>query len=195
MDALIHDFILWVDSSKYILLFLGCLPEGPVVMLTSGFLYHLGQFHFWPMYLALVLGDFVSDIGWYCLGRFGTRKTVFKYGHHFGLTEATLEKVEGWFHKYHQRILVISKLTMGFGFATVVLMAAGILKIPFKNYFVINLLGGFIWTFFLITIGYFFGNIFVLIPGPMKIVFLFTAFLVFIFGLRYLNKNLKNIKI
>lgn len=195
MDVFIQNAIFWIDSSKYILLFVGCIFEGPVVMMTSGFLYHLGQFSFWPMYFALVIGDFVADIGWYCLGRFGTRNTIFKYGHYFGLTQSVLEKVEGWFGRYHQKILIISKLTMGLGFATVVLMVAGILKVPFKKYVTINLLGGFVWTFLLLVVGYFFGNLFVMISGPMKIVFLGVIILVAIFGIRFLNNYLKNIEI
>ncbi|MFH0804088.1 MAG: DedA family protein [Candidatus Zambryskibacteria bacterium] len=195
MDVFIQNIIFWIDSSKYVLLFLGCILEGPVVMLTSGFLYHLGQFNFWPMYFALVLGDFTADILWYCLGRYGTRATIFKYGHFFGLTQATLEKVEGWFRKYHQKILIASKLTTGFGFAVVILMVAGMFKVPFKNYVILTLGGGFIWTAMLITVGYFFGNIFVLIPGSLKIIFLCMMFLIFIFGIRFLSNYLKNIKI
>jgi len=195
VDTLIHNFVFWLDSSKYILLFLGCIFEGPVVMLTSGFLYHLGQFNFWPMYAALVIGDFVADMGWYCLGRYGTRATAFKYGKFFGVNPESIDRVTGWFRKYHQRILIISKLTTGFGLATVVIIVAGISKVPFKNYFAIMLGGGFVWTAILLTIGYFFGNVFILIPESAKIVFLCIMFLIFIIGIRFLNNYLKNIKI
>ena len=54
---------------------------------------------------------------------------------------------------------------MGFGFAVVTLMVAGMLKVSFKRYVVINLFGGFIWTAMLLVIGYFFGNIYTLITG------------------------------
>jgi membrane protein DedA with SNARE-associated domain len=195
MDVFIQNVAFWINSSKYILLFIGCIAEGPVVMLASGFLYHLGQFNFWPMYFALVIGDFVADIGWYILGRFGARQTVFKFGHFVGLTSESLERVGGWFNKYHQKILIISKLTMGFGFATVVLLVAGMYKVPFKNYFFINLIGGFIWTMILLTVGYFVGNIFTLIPGPAKATFLTVAAISIIFGLRFLNNYLKKINI
>ncbi|MFA6269896.1 MAG: DedA family protein [Candidatus Paceibacterota bacterium] len=195
MEALIQNIVWWIDSSKYFLLFLGCIFEGPIVMLTSGFLYHLGQFNFWQMYFALVLGDFTADIIWYCIGRYGTRDITFKYGKFFGLTPETLAKVEGWFTKYHQKILIISKLTTGFGFAVAVLVTAGMFKVPFKKYLILTLFGGFIWTAMLITIGYFFGNIFILIPGSMKIIFLVIIFLIFVFGIKFLNNRLKNIKI
>ncbi|MCX6701773.1 MAG: DedA family protein [Candidatus Zambryskibacteria bacterium] len=182
--------LFWIESSKYVLLFVGCIFEGPVVMLASGFLFHLGQFSFWPMYAALVFGDFTADISWYCFGRFGTRSAIFKYGHIINLTPATLEKIENRFRKYHQKILIISKLTMGLGFAAVVLVVAGMFKVPFKNYVILNLIGGFIWTAFLLTIGYFFGNVYLLIPGSAKIIFACIILLVAIFGVRYANNYL-----
>lgn len=191
MEILFHNFIAWLESSKYILLIVGTILEGPVVMLSSGFLYRMGSFDFLPMYLALVSGDFIADIGWYCLGRYGTSQVIFKYGHYIGVTKESLDKVEKQFNKYHQKILIISKLTMGLGFAFIVLIVAGIFKVPFKNYVILNLIGGFIWTAFLITLGYFLGNIYLLISGPMKIIFLLVVLIAFILGMRYANQYLK----
>ena len=159
-------------------------------MLVSGFLFRLGQLSFLPMYIALVLGDFTADMGWYCLGRFGTRAAIFKYGHIINLTPEALEKVQNRFKKYHQKILIISKLTMGLGFAAVILVVAGIFKVPFKNYVILNLVGGFIWTAFLITVGYFFGNVYSLISGPEKIIFACFVLAVVIFVLHFARNYL-----
>lgn len=191
MEATLHNLALWLESSKYILLIIGTIIEGPVVMMVSGFLFGLGQFSLVPMYFALVFGDFIADIGWYCLGRFGTRHTIFKYGHFLGLTPKLLEMMEGRFHKYHQKILIISKLTMGMGFAFIVLIVAGIFKVPFKNYVFLNLVGGFIWTAILVTVGYFVGNIFLIIPNSLKVAFVIFIFVAIIIGLRYATKYLK----
>lgn len=190
MESIFHNILIWLESSKYVLIFIGTIIEGPVVMMVSGFLYKLGSFNFFPMYIALVFGDFVADIGWYCLGRYGTRSAIYKYGHFIGITPITLEKVEKLFKKYHQKILIISKLTNGLGFALVVLIVAGMFKIPFKNYVILNLIGGFIWTALLVTIGYFFGNIFQTIPGPLKIIFIAFIIMIFILTVRYSKQYL-----
>jgi len=191
MEVFFHNILVWIDSSKYFLLFIGCIFEGPIIMIVSGFLYSLGGFNLLPMYIVLVLGNFIADIGWYSFGRFGTRHVIFKYGHFVGVTPEVLAKVEDYFNKYHQKILIITKLTTGFGFAVVVLIVAGIFKVPFKKYLIIVLLGGFIWTIFLLSIGYFFGNIFTIISPQMKIVFAITIPLMFIFGIIYTKKYLK----
>jgi len=191
MEIFLHNLIIWLESSKYILLIIGTIIEGPIVMMVSGFLFGLGQFSFIPMYLALVLGDFIADILWYCVGRFGTRQVLYKYGYFLGITPTIIEKVENRFNQYHQKILIISKLTMGLGFAFIVLIVAGIFKVPFKNYVILNLIGGFIWTAFVVAIGYFLGNIFLMITGPMKIIFAISVLIAFIFSLRYASQYLK----
>lgn len=185
-----HNILAWVNASKYVLLYFGCLVEGPVLMMASGFIFRLGGFEFAPMYLALVLGDFTADIGWYFVGRFGGRPLILKWGHRFGINPESIEKIQERFHKYHEKILIISKLTMGFGFAVVVLAVAGMLHVPFKKYVTLNLLGGFIWTGFLILIGYFFGNVYNMITGPEKIIFAAIALIAFIVSLKLANKYL-----
>lgn len=187
------SLVAWIEASKYIILFLGCIFEGPMVMIASGFLYRLGGFEFLPMYLALVSGDFAADIGWYFIGRYGARNFIFRYGHHFGVTPRIVEKIENRFQKYHEKILIISKLTMGFGFALVTLMVAGMLKVPFKKYVILNLIGGFIWTGLLVVVGYFFGNVYDMITGPEKIIFAIVVLIALIITLklasRYLQKK------
>jgi len=195
MEIIIHNTLAWIESSKYFLLYLGTLVEGPVVMIISGFLYGLGQFKLLPMYIILILGNFTADIGWYTLGRYGTRNFVFKYGRFIGFTPDILKKVEHYFKLYNQKILIITKLTTGFGFAAVVLIAAGMFKVPFKNYLILTLIGGFIWTALLITIGYFFGNIFEMVPTSMKILLGILIISIFVLSIKYIQKYFKNKKI
>jgi membrane protein DedA with SNARE-associated domain len=176
------------------ILFVGCIFEGPVIMMASGFLFRLGEFSLIPMYFSLMLGDFTADLLWYCLGRFGTRAAIFKYGKIVNLTPEALEKIEKRFKKYHQKILIISKLTMGLGFAAVVLIVAGIFKVPFKNYVTLTAIGGFVWTAFLITVGYFFGNVYTLIPESAKIIFVVVALAGVITALIAGNKYLAKVE-
>lgn len=190
MSGIFDTFLVWVNASKYFLLFLGCIVEGPVVMVASGFLYRIGNFDLLPMYIALLSGDFVADIGWYTFGRFGGRPLVVKFGGRFGITEHSIEKIQKRFYKYHEKILIISKLTMGFGFALVTLVVAGLLHVPFKKYVTLNLIGGFIWTGLLIVVGYFFGNVYASITGSEKIVFAVIALIGIILSLRLANKYL-----
>ncbi|MCX6787360.1 MAG: DedA family protein [Candidatus Kaiserbacteria bacterium] len=186
----VQQVVIFVESSKYILLFLGTLVEGPLMMLGSGLLYHLGQVTFWPVYLVLVFGDLTADVGWYIVGYWGARPFFDRYGHYLGLTPDVIEKVERRFNHFSDRILIISKLTMGFGLSLATLTIAGMLRVPFWRYAVINLFCGFIWTAFLFYIGYFFGNIYELVPGYLRIAFVICSLLAAFFGIRALNRHL-----
>lgn len=180
----------FLNLSKYVIVFILCIVEGPVVMVTSGFLLKLGQFNLIPLYFALMGGDFAADLGWYAVGRFGAKPLIYKFGKFFNITPEIIEKIEKRFHTYQDKILFISKITMGFGFALATLIVAGILRVPFKKYVILNLLGGFIWTAFLLLVGYFFGNLYFMIAGPLKIVFVFFAAVVVILGIWAINRYL-----
>ncbi len=160
---------------KYVILFFAGMFEGPVTTLTGGFLVRTGQLDFLPAYAALLFGDFVEDILWYYVGYHGFARIIEKHGHRFGITPEAEKKVRHLFHRYHERILLISKLTMGFGFAIVTLVTAGTLRIPFRTYALLNLAGGVVWTGMLLGIGYLFGNVYDTIPSAYKLVFLSTG--------------------
>jgi membrane protein DedA with SNARE-associated domain len=185
-----HQLLDFLSFSRYAVVFVLCIVEGPVVMLTSGFLYRLGQFNLLPLYFSLVGGDFVADIAWYAVGRFGGLPLVKRFGHFFNITPEIIFKIEKRFKTYQNKILFISKITMGFGFALATLFVAGLLKVDFKKYALLNFLGGFVWTGLLLTLGYFFGNVYDSIPSSLKIVYVIVAVIVVVSGLWGINRYL-----
>ena len=178
------------NLSKYAVAFLGAFFEGPIVMIGGGFLLRTGQFEFWPLYLSLVSGDFLADLGWYGVGRFAARKMIDRFGKFFNITPEIIEKIEKRFKNHQDKILIISKVTMGFGFALATLLVSGILHVPFKRYAFINLVGGFIWTGFLLCVGFFFGNIYTILPSQFKFSFVVLLIFTVLFLFRIINKYL-----
>ena len=195
MHVLIENIIAWFEASKYILLFLGAFFEGPAVMIGAGFLYQQGQFNFFQMYFCLVSGDFTADLVWYFVGRYGARSLINKYGKFFNITPEIIAKVEARFKAYQDLILWISKLTMGFGFSLATLLTAGMLKVHLKKYVTINLIGGLIWVFILVFVGFFFGNVYVLVANPFKWMFVVALALLVFFALKIVNRFLVNAKL
>ncbi|MFA6274207.1 MAG: DedA family protein [Candidatus Paceibacterota bacterium] len=186
MDSIpfVNSLITFLESSKYFLLFVGSFFEGPIVMIPAGFLWHLKVFNFWPMYFALIGGNFVADIIWYTIGYVGARPLILKFGKFFKITPEVIGEVEKKFEKYQNKVLIFSKLTMGFGFAVVILLFAGMIRVPFKKYIIINLTGSFILTIVSIFIGYLFGNIYVIVPPVFKIIFLIGIIILIIWGMK-----------
>jgi membrane protein DedA with SNARE-associated domain len=185
--------VAFLQATKYPLFFAGSYLEGTVVMLTGGVLLRLGEVHFLPLYASLILGDVLSDIMWYWIGYFGARRFVLRWGHVVGATHEILGKVERRFHKYHLRILVISKLTMGFGLAVPILMTAGMMRVSFARYCTINIIGSFLWVAFVIFVGYHFGDVLVYFPEKYQVGLFFVLIAAFFLGLRYLTKKLETV--
>lgn len=170
-----------IEASRYGLLFVGTLFGSPIVMVAAGYLAHIHQLDFFPAYLTVVAADIVGDIGWYWIGRVGARPFLLHYGHHFGMTQELVDRLESKFLQYHERILITSKLTMGFGVAIAVLAVAGMMRVPFWRYLGINISGELLWALIPLTLGYYFGNISDLVPVSLRYGFVFVVFIAGIF--------------
>lgn len=192
-EILPHLLVL-AEASKYTLLFVGSYIEGTAVMLMGGILWHLGEVTFWGAYLALLAGDVLADLMWYGIGYFGARNFMERWGHLVNLTPETILRAEKRFHEHHVWILVISKLTMGFGLAVATLTTAGMMRVPLWRYALVNVLGGIVWVFGVMLIGYYFGNVLAFLPRNLQyalaVVILIGAF----FGLRALNARFARAK-
>ena len=118
-----------------------------------------------------------------------------RWGHLFGATPEVIAMIEGRFRRYQTSILIISKLTMGFGFAVVTLTVAGMLRVPFALYATITVLGSLVWVGFLITLGYYFGNVLDLVPPEFKLALALGGLAVSFLILKYINNRLTRVKL
>lgn len=164
--AVVH----WFFTYKYFVLFGVAFLEGPVIMTLSGLLVRLGHTSLWPTYCALTTGDLLADAMWYWIGYFFARPLMHRYGRFFSLTPALLTKTQTLYKKYHANILFFSKLTMGFGFSLVVLMTAGMSRVPFRKYLLLNAAGEVLWAGGLMSVGYFFGSLYTTINTDLQYV-------------------------
>ena len=95
------------------------------------------------------------------------------------------------FHKHKHTVLFLSKISNGLGLALVTLTTAGMIKIPFGRYILVNVLGQFIWTGFLIGAGFFFSNLYIVVDNILGKISITAAIVVIVFlGYRYF-KTLK----
>ena len=176
---------------KYVLVFVGVSIEGPILMVACGFLYRVGVFDLFPLYTTLVVGDLVSDVGWYYVGYFFAKPFLQRFGKFFGFKEEHLEKVHELFHSYKNRILLISKVTIGFGMAILIILFAGMTKIKFKTFLVLNAIGETIMVALLLTLGYFIGNLYTYLDRgyrDLSLVGMFVIVIVVIYGFsRYIK--------
>lgn len=190
---LLSTVIVFLEQSRYVLIFIGCFLEGSTVMMATGLLWRLDTVAFWPAYLTLIVADILSDIMWYLVGRYGARSFFTRWGHYINVTPEIIAKVERKFNQYHTKILIISKLTMGFGLAVPIQVVAGMLRVPFTRYLTINGLGSIVWVFALMGIGYYFGNVLEYVPGNLQLILGIAVVVAFLFGLRNVTKRLATV--
>jgi membrane protein DedA with SNARE-associated domain len=145
---------------KYFLLFIGVIIEGPILMIVCGFFLKLGALELLPLFLVLLAGDLLADAAWYYVGhRFG-ESLFLRHGKLFSITPERFAKVKELFHRYHDRILLISKVTIGFGMALATLIVAGATKVPFQRFMLLNFIGEFVLVAVLLALGYAFGELY-----------------------------------
>ena len=180
----------------YAAIVLICFVEGPILTVLCGILISLAGLPVVPIYLALMLGDLIGDVAWYWIGRTAGHPFVGRFGTYFSIEEKEVSAVTKIFHKYHEKILIISKVTMGFGFAIVTLFTAGMVRIPFRKYFAINAIGQIVWTGLLLGIGYLFGDWYTTLDnvfGKISLVAGVILVVLALFGFaRYMKKRMTN---
>lgn len=189
-----HALLVSIYFYRYLLLVPFAIVEGPILSIYCGFLLHEGTLTLLPTYIALMAGDLIGDAGWYGVGHYFGHRFIRRFGDFFNVHEGDVKKVTDIFHRHKDTILLASKLTTGFGFALATLITAGMVKIPFRRFLMLNFIGQFIWTAVLLAAGYFFGNLYSQIQGVFGKMSLVAGFIAIIFALfgfgKYLGRRL-----
>ena len=149
-------------------------------MMAGGVLWRLGDTNFLPTLTSLLAGDFLADIAWYAIGRFAGRRAIMRWGRLIHLSARGVEKIEVQLRTRYKSLLAVSKVSGGFGISAGTLMMAGVMRIPFGLYCVIELLGGVLWVSAMMLVGYLFGNVIAGIPLAFQVAISLCGFLLFV---------------
>ena len=145
---------------KYAIIAPAVFVIGAPVSLVAGILLRLEVLEIVPTCLMLAVGELTADVLWYWLGiRYGD-SFVKRYGRYVGITRTSIAYTKELFEKHHDIIIFTSKITAGLGFGTVIMFTAGLSRVPFRRYMMLNIAGQFLWTASLLSLGYFLGHLF-----------------------------------
>lgn len=122
-----------------LLLFPLAIVEGPIVTVIAGWACRTGAMSLPLAFTVLVLADLLGDVLLYGLGRWGQGRLSPRWQQRLNLTEARLASVSAQFAQKGGRILVLAKLTHGFGLP--VLVAAGAARMKMAAFLGYNLAG------------------------------------------------------
>lgn len=138
---------------RYELIFPFAVVEGPVITMVSGFLVSLGYLSLIPTFAIVLMGDMISDSGFYTIGRYAAG--LLKKVKFFRVSEKRLEKLESHYEKHPAKTLAVGKISYGLG--SFFLAAAGASKMEYPKFLQYIFVPNAVRSGILLGIGYYFG--------------------------------------
>ena len=137
----------------YVVLALLVAVEGPIATLLGAAAASAGVMRPWLVFLAASMGNLTADSLWYSIGYVGKLEWFLRFGRRVGISHAQLERLQHVMRKHAARILFFAKLSMSLMVPS--LIAAGLVKAPWRRWFPAVFGGEMVWTGALVLIGYY----------------------------------------
>lgn len=137
----------------YVGLGLLVLIEGPIATLLGAAAASAGLMRLWGVFAAAAIGNLSADTLWYSLGYLGKTKWINQWGRRFGLRDSLIRHLEQHMIKHATRVLFLAKLTLSLVIPS--LIAAGLLRIPWRRWFPALIVAETLWTGSLVLIGFY----------------------------------------
>ena len=145
-------FIVFAETG----LAVGFFLPGDSLLVVAGLFAATGKLNLAVLLITLFVAAVVGDaVGYYTGARLGPR--IFKREKSLLFRPSHLLKAHAFYEKYGGKTIIIARFVpIVRTFAPIV---AGAAKMPYRNFVVYNVVGGFLWVFSMILAGYFLGNL------------------------------------
>jgi len=189
-----NEIIQLVLDKGYFLMFFVMIFEGPIMTILAAFFASMGLFSIPIVFLLSISGDVLGDLLFYNIGKHINLDFIKKNEKYFRITPTRIQKIDNLFANHGSKVIFWAKSTTGLGIVTFIM--AGVMKMNIFNFLKFSILGGLVWSTFLIVVGYFFGYLYEEISVYLSwskwlIIFLFLGFY---FIWKFIRKR-NNIKI
>ena len=155
----------FVEQYQYQALFLLLLVEesgiplpvpGDGMMMFAGYRASIGRLGIVPAFAAIEAGTLIGATILWCLGRWGGRPIIHRYGRYLHITEQRLDLAERWFVRHGRLSIVLGRLVPGLRIATSFI--CGVLGVPFLVYLPYVAIGSSLYVLFFMGLGLGFGR-------------------------------------
>lgn len=127
--------------------------EGPVATLLGAAAASAGLMRPLPVFISAAAGNLTADSLWYTLGYLGKIEWILRLGRRLGISQVHLEHLQQSMHQHAARVLFFAKLSVSLVIPS--LIAAGLVKAPWRRWFPAVFSAEMIWTGSLVLIGYY----------------------------------------
>ncbi len=160
LEQINHFHTIWINGQipewgywSYLVLAVLVAVEGPVATLLGAAAASAGVMRPILVFVAASCGNLTADTLWYLVGNMGKIEWFFNIGQRFGLSGKHMERLQNNMRKHAVKILFFAKLSMSLMIPS--LLAAGLVKAPWRRWFPAVFGGEIIWTGALVLIGYY----------------------------------------
>ncbi|HEX7541061.1 MAG TPA: hypothetical protein VF352_02940 [Anaerolineales bacterium] len=161
LTVLIQNFIQALRSGQlpqlgtwtYILLAALVAVEGPIATLLGAAAASAGLMKAGWVFVAAAAGNLTADSLFYTLGYIGKIDWLLRFGKKLGIQADVLARLENGMREHTTRILFVAKLTLSMMIPA--LLAAGLVKAPWRRWFPAIFTGEMLWTGSLVLIGFY----------------------------------------
>lgn len=153
---------------KYWVIFPAAFVEGPIITVIAGAGISLGILSWWPVYVLIVAGDLVSDAAHYYVGKWGGKPFIRRFGRFFRIRDEHVVSLEKVLNNHPGKAIILGKLSHGIGGA--VLVAAGLVRMPFWKFMYWNVVGTLPKTLGLLIIGFYFAHAITKVNSIMDVI-------------------------
>jgi len=168
-------------------LFFGFFFPGDSLLFSAGLLASQGIFNVWQLVILLALAAIFGDSVGYWFGK-KVGPAIFSREDGRFFHKRHIERTKTFYEKYGSRTIVLARFVpIVRTFAPIL---AGVGSMPYKKFLSYNIVGGILWSFALIFVGYFLG---IFVPGAESYVTLIAIVIIIISFLPIL-KEMRNQK-
>lgn len=136
--------------------FVGVLIPGTFILFIAGFFARIGLFDLWIVFIAAICGAVLGDLAGYLFGRYYGLGFIHKYGKYFLIRKEYLEKSCEIVHNHTGKSLIFGRFNPLTRCAAPFILGAN--KVRFGKFMFFNIVGGSLWSFILVTVGYLLGQ-------------------------------------
>jgi membrane protein DedA with SNARE-associated domain len=132
------------------------LPGETVLLLASFLAYSQHELRlFWIIGVGIVCATIGDNLG-YAIGYRGGRSLLERYHHIFRVPRSVLQRGERWFARFGSVTILFARFV--FGMRVIAGPLAGVLRMPWRTFFLFNFLGASLWVSVIATAGFLFGR-------------------------------------
>ena len=190
-----------VEELGYVGIFVGMAIESSffpfpseIILIPAGALVASGEMNFFLVFISALFGSLAGAtfnffLALY-LGRTAVDFMVSKYGRLFLISKRQLKKSDDYFKKHGEVTTFVGRLIPGV--RQLISIPAGFSKMNFGKFILFTGLGAGIWSLFLIYVGYFFGENYMIINeniGLISLMILFLSLIIIVIYILWKKKS------